>query len=105
MFPSKNPDFPDALIRRLKDPNKARSARKSAAAAAAAAGAEEAEGEPEGDATSVKKTKAKPKPRKSAVAGDAESAEGLTHSAVEMDGLQKTLAEHAAKVTRDFPSF
>lgn len=108
MFPSKNPDFPDALVRRLKDPNKARSARKSAAAAAAAAtaaGAGEVEGEPEAEeATSVKKAKAKPKPRKSAVAGDVEPTAGVTHTAVEMDGVQKTLAERAAKVTRVFAS-
>ncbi|GHJ89417.1 hypothetical protein NliqN6_5819 [Naganishia liquefaciens] len=99
MFPSKNPDFPDALVRRLKDPNKARSARKSAAAAAAAAAAMEGEeGEPEGEeVTSVKKPKAKPKARKSAVVGpDADATSGVETNAVEMDGLQSTSAEQTA---------
>jgi hypothetical protein len=113
MLPSKNPDFPDALVRRSKDPNKAKG-RKSAAGAGAAgadggadaAGAEGGatgeglageggEAEPE-EGPSVKKPKAKPRARKSVVV----ETEGVMNGEKtgEPSGLEKTLAEQAAKV-------
>jgi hypothetical protein len=117
MLPSKNPDFPDALVRRSKDPNKAKG-RKSAAGAGAA-GTEGAEGLADGGVTgegfageaeaeegpSVKKPKAKPRARKSVVV----ETEGVTsgEKTGEPSGLEKTLAEQAAKVchtTIPFPS-
>lgn len=101
MLPSRNPDFPDALVRRLKDPNKVRSARKSAAAAAAAAAREEegdAEPDEAGGVGSAKKVKAKPMARKSDVPVDGEAMNGVEKGAVEVNGLQGTLADQAAKV-------
>ena len=100
MLPSRNPDFPDALVRRPKDLSKGKaSARKCAAAAEAGALAGEGGMEAEQDAdesgaaaapvASKKAVKAKPKARKSVVAADPE---------VEA-GLEKTLGEQSAKVS------
>ncbi|KAI5449588.1 hypothetical protein NCC49_004518 [Naganishia albida] len=103
MLPSRNPDFPDALVRRPKDlsKGKAASARKNAAAAEAEAEAGASEGAAAGEAgadadqggeesgTPVgtkKAVKGKPKARKSVLADPAIEA-----------GLEKTLAEQSAR--------
>lgn len=97
MLPSRNPDFPDALVRRPKDlsKGKAASARKSAAAAEAAAEAGEGEAEQDGEESGTQVVAKKPvkgKPKRKSVAVDPE---------VEA-GREKTLAEQSAKVSTPY---
>lgn len=90
MLPSRNPDYPDALVRRPKDMSKARSARKSAAGTATGE-ADPGDPVPEAGVGAVSKRapKGKPKARKSGVAGEGD-VDG---------GLEKTLAQQSESVS------
>lgn len=112
MLPSRNPDFPDALVRRPKDlsKGKAASARKNAAAAEAEAEAEAgasegaAAGEAGVDADQGGEESGTPVGTKKAVKGKPKARKSVLADPVIEAGLEKTLAEQSAKVSTFSPA-